>query len=142
MVQITATPNTGYRLKAGSLSVYKTEDKSVVVPVSATQFTMPAYSVTVTAEFEKDDTPPTAVEDAEFAHIVVAPNPFGALLRISNGDVCGKYALYNTHGLEVAFGVLEGAETHINTASLPVGMYLLRLTAENGATKTFTVVKR
>ena len=142
VIQITATPNTGHRLKAGSLSVYKTEDKSVVVPVSATQFTMPAYAVTVTAEFEKDDTPPTAVEDAEFAHIVVAPNPFDALLRISNGDVRGKYALYNTHGLEVAFGVLEGAETRINTASFPVGMYLLRLTAENGATKTFTVVKR
>ena len=87
-------------------------------------------------------TPPAAVEDAVFASVVVSPNPFNALLRISNGNVRGKYTLYNTQGVEVALGVLEGAETRINTASFPAGMYLLRLTAENGATKIYTVVKR
>ena len=86
--------------------------------------------------------PAAAVEDAVFANVVVSPNPFNTQLRISNGDVCGKYALYNTQGVEVAFGGLEGAETRINTTSLPAGMYLLRLTVENGATKTFTVVKK
>ena len=44
-------------------------------------------------------------------------------------------------GLEVAFGALEGAETRINAIAFPAGVYLLRLTAENGAQKTFTVVK-
>ncbi len=141
-VQITPTPSTGYRLKAGTLSVYKTEDRSVVVPLNATQFTMPAYAVTVSAEFEKDNTPSTAVEDAMFVNVVVLPNPFDTQLRISNGDVRGRYALYNTLGVEIAFGALEGTETRINTTSFPVGLYLLRLTAENGATKTFTVVKR
>ncbi len=87
-------------------------------------------------------TPPAAVEDPIFASVIVSPNPFETQLRISNGDVRGKYTLYNTQGVEVAFGGLEGAETLINTASFPAGMYLLRLTAENGATKTFTVVKR
>ena len=86
-------------------------------------------------------TPPAAVEDAVFASVVVSPNPFETQLRISNGDVRGKYTLYNTQGVEVAFGALEGAETRINTISLPAGVYLLRLTAENGAQKTFTVVK-
>ncbi len=85
---------------------------------------------------------PDAVEDAVFASVVVSPNPFNTLLRISNGDVRGKYALYNTLGVVVAFGGLECAETRINTVSFPAGLYLLRLTAENGATKTFTVVKR
>ncbi len=110
-----------------------------------------AGKVTITVVSEKYETinntcsvtvtPPAAVEDAVFASVVVSPNPFNALLRISNGDVRGKYALYNTQGIEVIYGVLEGAETLINTALLPAGMYLLRLTAENGATKTFTVVK-
>jgi len=95
-----------------------------------------------TATCEVTVTPPAAVEDAVFASVVVSPNPFNALLRISNGDVRGKYTLYNTQGVEVALGVLEGAETRINTTTLPSGVYLLRLTAENGATKTFTVVKR
>ena len=107
---------------------------------------------TITAVSEKYETvtntckvtviPPTAVEDAVFANVIVSPNPFETQLRISNGDVRGKYVLYNTQGIEVAFGGLEYAETRINTASFPAGMYLLRLTAENGATKTYTVVKR
>ena len=94
----------------------------------------------VTAVFGEKQ--PGAVEDAVFANVVVAPNPFDAQLRISNGDVSGTYALLNAQGVVVAFGALEGAETRINTVPLPAGMYLLRLTAENGAQKTFSVVKR
>ena len=83
----------------------------------------------------------TAVADAVFASVVVAPNPFGAQLRIANGDLRGQYALYNAQGIVVASGVLETGKTHINTASFSAGTYLLRLTAENGVTKTLTVVK-
>ena len=93
-------------------------------------------------EILKKSSPDNAVEDPIFASVIVSPNPFETQLRISNGDVRGRYALYNTQGVEVAFGGLEGAETLINTTSFHAGMYLLRLTAENGATKTFTVVKR
>ena len=84
----------------------------------------------------------TAVEDAVFASVVIAPNPFGNQLRITNGELRGEYALYNAQGVRVASGVLEGAETHVNTSSFPAGMYLLRLTADNGAMKTYRVVKQ
>ena len=84
---------------------------------------------------------PTAVVDAVFASVVISPNPFGAQLRIANGDLRGQYVLYNVQGVVVASGVLEASETRINTASFSAGTYLLRLTAENGATKTLTVVK-
>ena len=87
------------------------------------------------------DKPDAAIHDALFASVVISPNPFDTQLRISNGDVRGKYTLLNTLGVEVTSGVLEAAETRINTTSLPAGIYLLRLTAENGAAKTFTVVK-
>ena len=83
----------------------------------------------------------TAVADAVFASVVISPNPFGAQLRIVNGDLRGQYVLYNVQGVVVASGVLEASETRINTASFSAGTYLLRLTAENGATKTLTVVK-
>ena len=86
--------------------------------------------------------PTTAVEDAVFANVVVAPNPFGNQLRIVGGDLRGKYALYNAQGVVVTSGVLEGTETRINTSMLPAGMYLLRLTADNGAKKTYRVVKQ
>jgi Ig-like domain-containing protein len=86
-------------------------------------------------------TPPTAVEDVVFATVVVAPNPFTALLRITNGELSGKYELFNAQGIVVSTGVLEKTETRVNTAALATGVYLLRLTAANGATKTITVVK-
>ena len=84
----------------------------------------------------------SSVEDAVFANVVVAPNPFSAQLRIANGELCGRYALYNAQGIMFASGVLEGAETRINTSSFPTGLYLIRLTAENGAMQTYRVVKQ
>ncbi|MFC2348995.1 MAG: BspA family leucine-rich repeat surface protein [Bacteroides sp.] len=86
--------------------------------------------------------PTTAVEDAVFASVVIAPNPFDNQLRIANGDLRGEYALYNTQGVVVTSGVLEGAETCINTSMLPAGMYLLRLSADNGTMKTYRIVKQ
>ena len=83
----------------------------------------------------------SAVEDVVFASVVVSPNPFGAQLCITNSDLRGQYALYNAHGVVVASGVLEDGETRINTVLFTAGVYLLRLTAENGATKNYTVVK-
>ena len=49
--------------------------------------------------------------------------------------------LHNAQGVVVASGGLEDGETRINTVSFTAGVYLLCLTAENGATKNYTVVK-
>ena len=57
-VNLTITPEAGYRLKSGSLKVYKTGSESTVVAVSGNSFNMPAYDVTVTAEFEGIPAPP------------------------------------------------------------------------------------
>ena len=83
----------------------------------------------------------SAVEDAVFASVVVSPNPFGKQLCITYGDLRGQYVLYNAQGVVVVSGGLEDGETRINTVSFTAGVYLLRLTAENGATKNYTVVK-
>ncbi len=125
-----------FMLAAGTYTYEVTADGCKAI--AATDFVVASTEQTIEVTMEAK----TGVEDAVFATVVVAPNPFDSQLRISNGDVRGKYALYNTQGVEVAFGVLEGAETRINTVSFPVGMYLLRLTAENGAQKTFSVVKK
>jgi len=83
----------------------------------------------------------SAVEDVVFASVVVSPNPFGEQLCITYGDLRGQYVLYNAQGVVVASGGVEDGETRINTVSFTAGVYLLRLTAENGATKNYTVVK-
>ena len=86
-------------------------------------------------------TDPAGVEDAVFANIVVAPNPFGNALRIVNGELRGTYALLNAQGVVVRCGNMDGNEVVVETSDLTSGLYLLRLTAENGATKTIRVVK-
>ena len=86
-------------------------------------------------------TPPTAVEDVFFASVVVTPNPFGDQLNIINDNLCGMYEVFDARGVKVATGLLENTETRINTVALTKGIYLLRLTAENGATKTMKIVK-
>ena len=85
--------------------------------------------------------PATGVEDAVFANIVVAPNPFGNALRIVNGNLRGTYALLNAQGVVVRCGNMDGNEVVVETSDLTSGLYLLRLSAENGATKTIRVVK-
>ena len=124
-----ATPAKGWKLKSLTAG---TKDIS-----SEGKFTVTA-DIEVKAVFEKT----TSVDDAVLANVLVAPNPFDNQLRIVNGDLRGEYALLNAQGVVVASGVLENAETRINTSLLPAGMYLLRLSTENSATKTYRVVKQ
>ncbi len=85
--------------------------------------------------------PATAVEDAIFANVLVAPNPFIAQLRLVCNGATGRYDLLNAQGVVVRSGNMDGNEVMIETTDLTSGLYLLRLTAENGAVKTITVVK-
>ena len=95
------------------------------------------YTVTVTVVEVSSD-----VADLLFADVKVYPNPFGDRLRITSGELRdATYALYNAQGVMVRTGELETDETFIGTTDLPSGMYLLRLTAENGATKVLRVIK-
>ena len=83
-----------------------------------------------------------SVTDAAFAGVVIAPNPFDNQLRITNDELRGEYALLNAQGVVVRSGNMDGREIVIETSDLTSGLYLLRLTAENGAVKTYRVVKQ
>lgn len=104
-----------------------------------------AYVVTGAVIVSIDFAPnaePSAVKDAYFASVVVAPNPFVNQLRITNSELqTGEYALLNAQGIIVAAGVLEQGETLINTESVRAGIYLLRLTNRDGATKVYRLIK-
>lgn len=67
-VTITATPASGYKLKAGSVTV--TKASSGTVTVTDNKFTMPAEAVTVSAEFElKAENDPVTVSMTSFNDI-------------------------------------------------------------------------
>ena len=124
-----ATPAKGWKLKSLTAG---TQDIS-----SDGKFTVTA-NVEVKAVFEKT----TAVDDAVFANVLVAPNPFIAQLRLVCNGAMGRYDLLNAQGAVVRNGNMDGNEVMIETTDLTSGLYLLRLTAENGATKTYCVVKQ
>ena len=143
---VTVTPDEGYELK---------ELKANNVDIKATKTFTVTAATTVTAVFEKkqggkdkDDNknkepekPGTAVEDAVLAEISVAPNPFTSQLRIFNPEgVVGRYTLVNTLGGVVRSGALSGTEV-VDTEALPAGIYFVRVTGQNGATRVLRVVK-
>ncbi|MFC2412936.1 MAG: S8 family serine peptidase [Bacteroides sp.] len=85
---------------------------------------------------------PTEVVDTSAGSIQVAPNPFRSLLRISCNELRNvRYALLNAQGVLVRSGLLEARETLVNTTTLPAGLYVLRLTTEEGLTKVYRIVK-
>ncbi|MGP1460634.1 MAG: BspA family leucine-rich repeat surface protein [Bacteroides sp.] len=83
----------------------------------------------------------TLVEDAVLANVLVAPNPFTSFLMV-NAALEGRYELLNVQGMVLRAGELSGAETRVETLDLNAGLYLLRVSIANGASKTFKVVKR
>ena len=123
-----ATPKTGWKLKSLTAG---TQDIS-----SDGKFTVTA-DVEVKAVFVKS----TSVDDAVFANVLVAPNPFTTQLRLVCNGATGRYDLLNASGVVVRSGNVDGNEVLIETTDLTSGLYLLRLTAESGATKVVTVVK-
>ena len=126
---VKAMPDPGWKLislKAGDDDILATK-----------QFTVKG-DITVTAEFAKEK--PEAVNEALFAGIALAPNPFTNPLRILGNGLTGEYALLNLQGQVLRAGRLDAMETTLVTEELPAGLYLLRLSVE-GATRTLRVVK-
>ena len=72
---------------------------------------------------------PEAVEESCLHAIVVAPNPFGDILRISNPVVVNvRYELLTQDGRLLFAGILAVGQNHIATDKLLPGVYILRLT--------------
>ncbi|MGI5913254.1 MAG: leucine-rich repeat protein [Bacteroidales bacterium] len=73
-VTITVSPNIGYRLKEGSLRAYKTGEEGTTVTITDGKFTMPAYGVTVTCEFEMMPYTVTVAAGIANGTLAAAPN--------------------------------------------------------------------
>ena len=122
------TTEEGYKLK---------ELKANGVDIKSTMKFAVKADTKVTAVFEKE----TSVEDTLFANVNVAPNPFTTQILVRSNGMTGTYTLLNAHGMVLRSGTLVGGEVSIETSDLSAGLYLLRLTTTEGATKVFRVVK-
>ncbi len=83
----------------------------------------------------------SAVDDAEFADIRIAPNPFDSYFNFYSFEPV-QYRLLNVQGILMAGGNIAFAAEQIATESLPRGIYFLQLIKANGARKVYKVVKR
>ena len=85
---------------------------------------------------------PQAVEDVVLASLSVMPNPFSSQLRIDNPEgIAARYELVNASGVVVRFGAFSATEVLVDTEALPAGLYLVRITAQNGAKRMVKVSK-
>ena len=97
-VTITVTPNDGYRLKSGTLkATYNNGTSDVELDITNNQFTMPAYPVSVTAQFETlpaiygtYDFRTFATDNITFAENVIDAQ---AVPELSNGIMTGNFTL-------------------------------------------------
>lgn len=130
----TITPAGGKKIES------VTFDANVLKPKSANTYeaVMPAHN----AKLEVKTALTSAVEDAMFAQVCVAPNPFDNQLRITTNELRGTYALLNAQGVVVLSGVLMQSETILNTNELSAGLYLVRITVASGEAKTYRVIKK
>ncbi|MGP1362214.1 MAG: thiol protease/hemagglutinin PrtT [Bacteroides sp.] len=109
------------------------EGKFTVLPPDAPALPVPDYAQG------------TSVEDSQWKDLKIVPNPFKDNLHVSlpQNDVLHfrDYMLLNAQGQEVQRGLFLENEMDISTENLPAGVYLLRIHLENGATKTYRLVK-
>lgn len=134
----------------GVLASFKLEGSEIVEPAGVTwddteHILMKGSTIAKEVKIEPKAEPapdPNAVEDAAFAEIVIAPNPFSSVLRISNIVREGMlYSLINARGVPVLSGVLPEGDVTLSTSDLPSGLYLLRVQTPEGATKSWRMVK-
>ena len=88
-LSLSVVPNVGYRLKNGSLKVYKTGDENTTVTVLNNAFNMPAYNVTVFAEFEKIPYVPEPEPEPTVFYTVSIPSVEG----VTTDPVAGDYEI-------------------------------------------------
>ena len=153
-VALTVSPADGYRLKSGSLHVYKTGDANTTVALSGTSFNMPAYGVTVTAEFEQiphqitissmengNITASPGTEVAEGVEVALTVSPAdgyrlksGSLQVYKTGDANTTVALSGNSFRMPAYDVTVMAEFEGIPAPLPPVYYTVTLPSVKGAT--------
>lgn len=85
----------------------------------------------------------SGLNENEIPEFSVYPNPTQSMLTISGGELVKKIEVYNSLGQRLEYQTPQTKITTLNTSHLPEGMYLLKVTTENGnqLTKRFVVAR-
>lgn len=135
VITITVNPNAGYKLKNNSLRVYKTGDETQELTLNGLTFTMPAYDVTVTAEFEPGSSIISIEEDKAVA---LYPNPAGEILYIRGLTRPSNVQIFNSIG-SLVFRQTVYPNNSLNISRLSTGVYIVKI--DNNAALKLVVNK-
>lgn len=138
-VIITATPENGFEL-----ATLKANGADVT---SGAEFTV-SGDVVIEATFKAKETPvpPTPpmseVGTSLLGAVTAAPNPFGTQLTVRGLEGVTRIQLISATGAVLLSQMhSQDPEMVLHTANLPSGMYLLRLSDEQGRSRTIRLVK-
>lgn len=165
LVHVKIVPAQGFQYKGCTLHYFKTDAPTIAVHFRDDYFLMPDYDVTVSADFERTSsqggnggtTPggnngggllpppeetPTPVE-ASVTELVVSPNPFSTHIDVEGWTpATGSYQFYTVTGELRLSGLITASSFQIETATLPAGLYFLRLASLSGYERTLRVMKK
>jgi hypothetical protein len=77
-------------------------------------------------------------------NLKVYPNPASDILNISLSNINFKNSnivVYNVSGMEVSKSTMNGANAQLNIESLSNGVYFVKVSNENGFSKTVKFIK-
>lgn len=85
----------------------------------------------------------TALSTVDFNSnkFAIYPNPVKDILNIGLNKTIASVAIYNLLGQEVLVKTVNADQSQLNVANLSKGTYMVKVTAEDGATKTMKVIK-
>lgn len=135
LIAVIATPRAGYLANPNGVIV---RNATRVAPGSTQWQVTGEGDVEVFVHFEKS----TPVEPVWAASLTLAPNPCANRIRLVGISMAVyRYAIYNVNGMRMADGRGEEGLAEVDVASLPAGVYLMRLFDAHGACVNRTFVK-
>ncbi len=131
-VSIEAILNSGYVFMH-----WLDDDEEVFSEAASTTFQMPAGDLNLTAIFDLEN----FIMETDAGEVKIFPNPAGNHANIVSDSPMHHIQIIDMTGkTHLSVDVSEGKKAQINTGSLPVGMYLVRIhTQHHTITKTLNI---
>ena len=124
-ITLTTTPASGYKLTENSLRAYKTGDENVAVAIVDGKMVMPAFNVTVTAQFEIN----TSIDTPTGITLALYPNPTSDYIYIKGLNTSTRVDIYSTTGTLVLSAQTESSQS-ISVSNLKTGVYLVKVNGQ------------
>lgn len=121
-VEIIITPAENFRLKEGTLKVYKTGDEATTVEVKDNKFTMPKFNVTITGEFK--DVSGIASQKAQ--QLEIYPNPVSNGFYVQTKNVNENVRIYELTGKMIYNEALNN-QKYVEVKDLKSGIYIVKI---------------